>query len=83
MPVLLRTQAELTGSRVPPQLYRSYAAFPDFLRPATAHWWLREIKDFYEKKMKFDGLWIVRNQMGSGDFVSTSCLTVFLSFVVA
>lgn len=73
---------ELTGSRVLSQLYRSYTAFPDFLRPATASWWVREIKEFYEKTMKFDGLWIVSNQMGNVDFVSTSCLTGFLSFVV-
>lgn len=43
------------------QLYRSYTAFPDFLRPATAKWWFQEIKDFYDKIMKFDGLWIVSN----------------------
>ena len=41
------------------QLYRSYAAFPDFLRNSTATWWQREISDFYRNTMKFDGLWIV------------------------
>ncbi|CAG07202.1 unnamed protein product, partial [Tetraodon nigroviridis] len=40
------------------KLYRSYTAFPDFLRPATSNWWFREIKEFYENSMKFDGLWI-------------------------
>lgn len=39
--------------------FRSYVAFPDFFKPATAAWWQQEIKDFYEKTMKFDGLWIV------------------------
>lgn len=47
-----------------PQLYRSYAAFPDFLRTSTANWWHREIKEFYENTMKFDGLWIVSEQVG-------------------
>lgn len=72
---------KLTGSRVLPQLYRSYTAFPDFLRPATVDWWLREIKEFYEKTMKFDGLWIVSKQMGNVDlehFLSDW----FLPFVV-
>lgn len=55
-----------------PQLYRSYAAFPDFLRTATVNWWFREIKEFYEKTMKFDGLWIVSEQVGSVDVVSTA-----------
>ncbi|XP_056906491.1 sucrase-isomaltase, intestinal isoform X3 [Takifugu flavidus] len=44
------------------ELYRSYTAFPDFLRPATAKWWFQEIKDFYDKIMKFDGLWIDMNE---------------------
>ncbi len=41
------------------QLYRSYAAFPDFFRPETAQWWSQEIQDFYHNTTKFDGLWIV------------------------
>lgn len=43
------------------QLYRSYAAFPDFFRNTTANWWLQEIKDFYAL-MKFDGIWIVSDR---------------------
>uniref|UniRef100_A0A669BLK2 alpha-glucosidase n=1 Tax=Oreochromis niloticus TaxID=8128 RepID=A0A669BLK2_ORENI len=47
------------------QLYRSYTAFPDFFRPQTAQWWHHEIKEFYEKTMKFDGLWIDMNEPAS------------------
>ncbi|XP_005931267.1 maltase-glucoamylase, intestinal [Haplochromis burtoni] len=47
------------------QLYRSYTAFPDFFRPETAQWWHQEIKEFYEKTMKFDGLWIDMNEPAS------------------
>ncbi|XP_040902104.1 maltase-glucoamylase, intestinal isoform X2 [Toxotes jaculatrix] len=47
------------------ELYRSYAAFPDFFRNTTAVWWHQEIKDFYEDTMKFDGLWIDMNEPAS------------------
>ncbi|AWO99215.1 putative maltase-glucoamylase intestinal-like [Scophthalmus maximus] len=47
------------------EYYRAYTAFPDFLRTETAEWWLQEIKDFYEKTMKFDGLWIDMNEPAS------------------
>ncbi|XP_071390650.1 sucrase-isomaltase, intestinal [Centroberyx affinis] len=47
------------------ELYRSYAAFPDFFRTRTAKWWHREIKDFYENTMKFDGIWIDMNEPAS------------------
>lgn len=43
------------------QQYRSYTAFPDFFRNETAVWWSREIRDFYDNTMKFDGIWIVSN----------------------
>ncbi|KAK5608749.1 hypothetical protein CRENBAI_020963 [Crenichthys baileyi] len=46
------------------EIYRSYAAFPDFFRTQTATWWKQEIKDFYDK-MKFDGLWIDMNEPAS------------------
>ncbi|XP_073343836.1 sucrase-isomaltase, intestinal [Pagrus major] len=45
--------------------YRAYAAFPDFFRNSTAAWWKQEIKDFYDKTMKFDGLWIDMNEPAS------------------
>ena len=38
---------------------RAHVGFPDFFRNATAEWWQREIIDFYNNQMKFDGLWIV------------------------
>ncbi|XP_028817377.1 maltase-glucoamylase, intestinal isoform X2 [Denticeps clupeoides] len=47
------------------ELYRAYAAFPDFFRNQTAVWWQREISDFYHKTMKFDGLWIDMNEPAS------------------
>ncbi|KAJ8410764.1 hypothetical protein AAFF_G00187210 [Aldrovandia affinis] len=47
------------------KLYRSYTAFPDFFRNRTAEWWQREIEDFYNGTMKFDGLWIDMNEPAS------------------
>ncbi|XP_034024674.1 maltase-glucoamylase, intestinal [Thalassophryne amazonica] len=47
------------------EIYRSYAAFPDFFRNQTAKWWHQEIKDFYDYTMKFDGLWIDMNEPAS------------------
>ncbi|KAB1283121.1 Sucrase-isomaltase; intestinal [Camelus dromedarius] len=38
--------------------FRAHVAFPDFFRNSTAEWWAREIIDFYNNQMKFDGLWI-------------------------
>ncbi|XP_038549707.1 maltase-glucoamylase, intestinal [Micropterus salmoides] len=45
--------------------YRAYTAFPDFFRTTTANWWKQEIQDFYEKTMKFDGIWIDMNEPAS------------------
>ncbi|XP_048120689.1 LOW QUALITY PROTEIN: sucrase-isomaltase, intestinal [Alosa alosa] len=47
------------------EMYRAYAAFPDFFRNVTAEWWHREILDFYTNTMKFDGLWIDMNEPAS------------------
>ncbi|KAM8769539.1 sucrase-isomaltase, intestinal isoform 2-T2 [Acanthopagrus schlegelii] len=47
------------------KLYRAFAAFPDFFRDTTAAWWRQEIQDFYDKTMKFDGLWIDMNEPAS------------------
>nr|XP_001504613.1 sucrase-isomaltase, intestinal [Equus caballus] len=44
---------------------RAHAAFPDFFRNSTAQWWAKEILDFYNNKMKFDGLWIDMNEPSS------------------
>ncbi|XP_034161045.2 sucrase-isomaltase, intestinal [Pangasianodon hypophthalmus] len=46
------------------ELYRAYAAFPDFFRNTTAAWWQTEINDFYTT-MRFDGLWIDMNEPAS------------------
>uniref|UniRef100_A0A8C0HDR0 Maltase n=1 Tax=Chelonoidis abingdonii TaxID=106734 RepID=A0A8C0HDR0_CHEAB len=53
------------------ELYRAYAAFPDFFRNSTAQWWQREIREYHtnpnqpEKSVKFDGLWIDMNEPAS------------------
>ncbi|XP_026269884.2 sucrase-isomaltase, intestinal isoform X2 [Urocitellus parryii] len=44
---------------------RAHVAFPDFFRNSTAEWWTREILDFYNDQMKFDGLWIDMNEPSS------------------
>lgn len=44
---------------------RAHVAFPDFFRNSTAEWWTREILDFYNGQMKFDGLWIDMNEPSS------------------
>ncbi|XP_049723331.1 sucrase-isomaltase, intestinal [Elephas maximus indicus] len=44
---------------------RAHVAFPDFFRNSTAEWWAREIIDFYNDQMKFDGLWIDMNEPSS------------------
>ncbi|XP_054432879.1 sucrase-isomaltase, intestinal [Pteronotus mesoamericanus] len=44
---------------------RAHVAFPDFFRNSTAQWWEREIIDFYNNQMKFDGLWIDMNEPSS------------------
>ncbi|XP_038672624.1 maltase-glucoamylase, intestinal [Scyliorhinus canicula] len=45
--------------------YRSYAAFPDFFRKETAEWWHTAIKEYYSKRLTFDGLWIDMNEPAS------------------
>ncbi|XP_070408245.1 sucrase-isomaltase, intestinal isoform X2 [Nothobranchius furzeri] len=47
------------------EIYRAYTAFPDFFRTQTATWWQKEILDFYNNIMKFDGLWIDMNEPAS------------------
>ncbi|KAG9494130.1 hypothetical protein GDO78_001786 [Eleutherodactylus coqui] len=47
------------------QLYRAYTAFPDFFKNVTVEWWKQEVKDFYEKFIKIDGLWIDMNEPSS------------------
>ncbi|NWX20701.1 MGA protein, partial [Aegotheles bennettii] len=53
------------------ELYRAYAAFPDFFRNSTIEWWTREIAEVYDNphntsnSLKFDGLWIDMNEPSS------------------
>ncbi|XP_048837847.1 sucrase-isomaltase, intestinal isoform X2 [Brienomyrus brachyistius] len=44
------------------EIYRAYTAFPDFFRSQTIEWWYREINDYYNNTLKFDGLWIDMNE---------------------
>ncbi|XP_068943501.1 maltase-glucoamylase [Petaurus breviceps papuanus] len=53
------------------EIYRAYAAFPDFFRNSTAIWWKRELLELYnnptepQKSLKFDGMWIDMNEPSS------------------
>ncbi|XP_063997508.1 maltase-glucoamylase-like, partial [Pogoniulus pusillus] len=53
------------------ELYRAYAAFPDFFRGSTQRWWEREITEVYSNprnaslSMRFDGIWIDMNEPSS------------------
>uniref|UniRef100_A0A9J8D258 alpha-glucosidase n=1 Tax=Cyprinus carpio carpio TaxID=630221 RepID=A0A9J8D258_CYPCA len=47
------------------ELFRAFAAFPDFFKTSTAEWWGEQIKDYYNNIMKFDGLWIDMNEPAS------------------
>ncbi|KAM8952382.1 sucrase-isomaltase, intestinal [Pelodytes ibericus] len=46
-------------------LFRAHVAFPDFFQPATVQWWFDEVKDFRNKSIRFDGLWIDMNEPAS------------------
>ncbi|XP_016017508.2 sucrase-isomaltase, intestinal isoform X1 [Rousettus aegyptiacus] len=61
---------------------RAHVAFPDFFRNATAEWWETEIIDFYNKQMKFDGLWIDMNEPSSfvNGYVNNQCRNSELNF---
>uniref|UniRef100_A0A452QIN5 Sucrase-isomaltase n=1 Tax=Ursus americanus TaxID=9643 RepID=A0A452QIN5_URSAM len=61
---------------------RAHVAFPDFFRNATAEWWAREIIDFYNNQMKFDGLWIDMNEPSSfvHGTVSNQCRNTELNY---
>ncbi|NXX98579.1 MGA protein, partial [Centropus bengalensis] len=53
------------------EIYRAYAALPDFFRSSTIEWWAREITEVYSnpyntsQSLKFDGLWIDMNEPAS------------------
>ncbi|XP_071998992.1 sucrase-isomaltase, intestinal [Engystomops pustulosus] len=46
-------------------LYRAHVAFPDFFKKVTAEWWAEEVKDYRDKYIRFDGLWIDMNEPAS------------------
>ncbi|KAM3654006.1 LOW QUALITY PROTEIN: maltase-glucoamylase-like, partial [Ammospiza maritima maritima] len=53
------------------ELYRAFAAVPDFFRGSTRSWWAREIADVFHNprnsslSLKFDGIWIDMNEPSS------------------
>ncbi|XP_063281157.1 LOW QUALITY PROTEIN: maltase-glucoamylase-like, partial [Prinia subflava] len=53
------------------ELYRAFAAVPDFFRNSTRDWWAREIAEVYKNprnaslSIEFDGLWIDMNEPAS------------------
>ncbi|XP_060052707.1 maltase-glucoamylase isoform X2 [Erinaceus europaeus] len=53
------------------ELYRAYAAFPDFFRSSTIAWWKRELKELHNntqnpaKSLSYDGMWIDMNEPAS------------------
>ncbi|XP_025725600.2 LOW QUALITY PROTEIN: sucrase-isomaltase, intestinal [Callorhinus ursinus] len=61
---------------------RAHVAFPDFFKNATAEWWAREIVDFYNNQMKFDGLCIDMNEPSSfvHGTVSNQCRNTELNY---
>ncbi|XP_050176741.1 maltase-glucoamylase-like [Myiozetetes cayanensis] len=53
------------------ELFRAFAAMPDFFRNSTREWWAREIAEVYDNprnaslSIRFDGLWIDMNEPSS------------------
>ncbi|XP_068137043.1 sucrase-isomaltase, intestinal [Hyperolius riggenbachi] len=47
------------------KLFRAHAAFPDFFLEQTAKWWYREIEEYRQNHIRFDGLWIDMNEPAS------------------
>ncbi|KAM9316521.1 sucrase-isomaltase, intestinal [Gastrophryne carolinensis] len=45
--------------------FRAHVAFPDFFKNITADWWKQEVKEYREKFIRFDGLWIDMNEPAS------------------
>ncbi|EGW03465.1 Sucrase-isomaltase, intestinal [Cricetulus griseus] len=58
---------------------RAHVAFPDFFKNVTAEWWATEIFEFYNEKMKFDGLWIV--EFDGYTFYNMASLLMFTDYV--
>ncbi|XP_071277369.1 maltase-glucoamylase-like [Agelaius tricolor] len=53
------------------ELFRAFAAVPDFFRNSTQAWWAREISEVFQNprnsslSIKFDGIWIDMNEPSS------------------
>ncbi|KAG8581126.1 hypothetical protein GDO81_007563 [Engystomops pustulosus] len=47
------------------QNFITHVAFPDFFKKVTAEWWAEEVKDYRDKYIRFDGLWIDMNEPAS------------------
>nr|DBA29502.1 TPA: hypothetical protein GDO54_009725 [Pyxicephalus adspersus] len=47
------------------QRFRAYTAFPDFFKNVTTEWWKQEVREYREKFIRFDGLWIDMNEPAS------------------
>uniref|UniRef100_A0A8C3Q1W3 P-type domain-containing protein n=1 Tax=Chrysolophus pictus TaxID=9089 RepID=A0A8C3Q1W3_CHRPC len=53
------------------ELFRAYAAFPDFFRNSTVEWWSTELQELYDNphnashSLKYDGIWIDMNEPSS------------------
>ena len=45
--------------------YHAWTAFPDFFKDNTTAYWTKEIKDFHDNFIAFDGLWIDMNEPAS------------------
>ena len=45
--------------------YHAWTAFPDFFKDNTTIYWTKEIKDFHDNFIAFDGLWIDMNEPAS------------------
>ena len=57
----------------------SEVAFPDFFKPETSQWWTKEIQDFYDNELKFDGLWIDMNVPSSFTWIYDEPCEVYIN----
>lgn len=63
------------------QRFRAHTAFPDFFKNVTAEWWKQEMREFREKHIRFDGIWIDMNEPASFVHGSvTGCRNQTLNF---
>ena len=53
----------------------------DFFTKRTQEWWSTWIKDFHDKSLGFDGLWIDMNEPGNSSSLILMFLHTFLSII--